>query len=117
MPQRAKFIEEKKAGAVNRVTRHRVRRRATANDHVASVEPPAATGDPAATILSALNSLAIVPSAVLGEASSSNLADGAPVSPPIPRPEIPDLLVSADELDNRLSDAFEQLEGSRLIAG
>ena len=74
---------------------------------MASVKPPVVTYNPIATILSTLNSLAIIPSTILGEASSSNLIDGVPVSPPILRPEIPNLLVSTNKLDNRLSNAFK----------
>ena len=129
MPQRAKSVEEKKAGAVSRVTRYRARRRAAANDLVAPAEPveaPQATGIPPATNPTAVNSLAIVPSDVSGKASSPNLTDGASVpnltdgvsdSPMTLRPEVPDLPVSADELDTGLSDTLEQLEGLRLTAG
>ena len=63
--------------------------------------------NPIITILSTLNSLAIVPFTILGEASSSNLMDSILVSPLILRPEIPNLLVSTDKLNNRLSNAFE----------
>ena len=117
MPQRAKSIEEKKAGAVNRVTRLRARRRAAANDLVAPAETLHATGIPPATVPSAVDTLAIVPSAVLGEASSSNPTDDAPILPSISGPELPDLQASADELDDGLDDTLEQLEGLVLTAG
>ena len=90
------------------------------------VEAPQAMGIPPATNPTTMNSLAIVPSDVLGKASSPNLMDGASVpnlmdgvsdSPMTLRPKVLDLLVSADELDTGLSDTLKQLEGLRLIAG
>ena len=63
-----------------------------------------------------INSLAIIPSNILGKASSPNLIDSASVpnlidgvldSPITLRPEVLDLLVSANKLNTRLSDTLK----------
>ena len=99
------------------MTRLKARHRATINNFIAPAKTLHITGIPLATISSTVDTLAIIPSAVLGKASSSNPTDDVLILPSILGPKLPDLQASADELNNGLNNTLEQLKGLILTIG